>query len=387
MTLNIARIRAIPVNVPYRHPPVMSAGASKYSTRTVIIVDTSAGISGVGEASYGFPAGIIEQEFAPAITGLDALDHALLRRHCLPEKFDFGTPSLKMRLAAWGGIEIALWDILGKHAGIPVYRLLGGAFRRRAPFVAYSYADVDPEGSPKLMADRAMSAVEESGASIFEFKVGVHPVEVEIEVIRSVHAALQGRAEIAVDANMGMSLGSARRFLSAVGPVLENCEEPVASLRDMDLLAREFGVNISTHCSDLDTIMHYKDISGVVPTLDVAGGIGAVRRLSEALASLGRRVWLRSHAEAGIAWAAIVHLGISLPGLSRPAQSLVDLIEDDLILGERWSVREGGVMPPERPGLGVELDLEAVLRYHELYRSIGEVHVFPPTPRRYGEHM
>src|SRR5688572_15553129 len=116
MTLRITSIRAVPLNIPYRASPLMSAGASAYSSRTVIVVETESGTYGLGDAAYGFPAAIIEKEFASALVGLDALDHALLKRHCLSDHFDFGTPSLKTRLAAWGGIEVALWDILGKHA-------------------------------------------------------------------------------------------------------------------------------------------------------------------------------------------------------------------------------------------------------------------------------
>lgn len=381
MTTTIEKITAIPVNIPYRTVPVMSAGASAYSTRTVIVVETSDGITGLGEASYAFPAGIIERDFAPALVGLDALDHALLRRHCLPGHLDFGTPALKMRLATWGGLEIALWDILGKRSGQPVYKLLGGAFRRHAPFVAYAYAQTESADIPESMVRQAVEAIGETGAPIFEFKVGVHPLEVEIETVRAVHAALSGKAQIAVDANMGLSFDAARRLVSAVAPLLENFEEPSGTLREMQQLASEFGVDVSTHCSDLDIVTHYPGIRGIVPTLDVAGGIANFRRLSEILTASGRRVWLRSHAESGIGWAAMVHLGISLPGLVRPAQSLIDLIEDDLVLGETWHVRSGGVVPPDVPGLGIELDRDAVRRCHRIFLEKGEIQAFAPTPQ------
>jgi glucarate dehydratase len=382
MTLTIDRIQAIPVNVPYCRIPLMAGGVSGYSTRTIIIIETSSGICGLGEASYAFPADIITREFAPALIGLDALDHAGLRRHCLPVHLDFGTPSLKTRLAAWGGLEIALWDILSKHAGLPLYKMLGGACRRQAPFGAYAYAEEDPVAAPVSMARRAQEAIACTGASLFEFKIGVHPVEVEIETVRAVHDVLADRAAIAVDANMGMTLEAAHRFLAAAAPCLENIEEPVASLPHMEQLSRQYGVNVSTHCSDPDIVIHYPGIAGIVPTLDVAGGIASVRRLSELLNVLGRRIWLRSHAETGIGWAAMVHLGISLPSLERPGQSLIDLLEDDLILGDRWSVQNGGVMPPELPGLGVELDEEALRHYHEIHLQVGEVPAFPPAARR-----
>lgn len=57
------------------------------------------------------------------------------------------------------------------------------------------------------------------------------------------------------------------------------------------------------------------------------------------------------------------HLGIALPELDRPAQALINWVGDDLILGPIWQVRNGGVCPPQQPGLGVDLDQPAVERY------------------------
>jgi len=382
MDRQIKRVRAIPVNLSYRSVPVMTCGAIPSSTRTIIEVEASNGMIGLGEASYATPATIIEREFASAILGLDASDHALVKRHCLPRHLDYGTPGLQMRLAAWGGLEIALWDLLGKFAGLPVYRLLGGACRAKAPFVAYSYGESESAGAIEKMVDRALHSVGESGASIFEFKVGVHSIDLEIEMVRSVHDALKGRARVAVDANMGWTAEEADRFLKASSTLLENIEEPVADLQDMERIARRFGVQVSTHCSNLDVMRQYPGIRGVVPTLDVCGGISATRRLADVYGALGRDVWLRSHAESGVGWAAMVHLGISVPNLHRPAQALVDLMTDDLVLGETWHVREGGVCPPDSPGLGVEADWAAIQRCHEAYLVEGEVQAFTPDPRR-----
>jgi L-alanine-DL-glutamate epimerase-like enolase superfamily enzyme len=241
----------------------------------------------------------------------------------------------------------------------------------------------DDGNAVATMVERARNAIAASGAPIFEFKVGVHSPDLEIEMVLAVHDALKGRARVAVDANMGMDFDTARRFLSATSSFLENCEEPVAGLADMDLLGRQFDLNISTHCSDLPTMIHYPAIRGIVPTLDVCGGISAARQISDAGTALGRKVWLRSHAESGIGWAAMVHLGISLPNLRRPAQALIEDMVDDLVTGDCWVVRDGGVVPPEKPGLGVEADWAAIERYHAEYLAIGDVQGFLPEPTNY----
>jgi glucarate dehydratase len=379
--MKITAIHATVVNIPYRRSALMSAGLNDQSTRTIVEVHTDAGITGLGDCSYAFAAGVIEHEFAPALVGLDPRAGAELRRYCLPDHFDFGTPLLKARLAAWGGIDIALWDLIGKADGVPVYELLGGAVREAAPFVSYSYCPPDAVRAADTLAALARDTVARSGARIFEFKIGVHELEIDIATIRAVHAALAGRAQIAVDANMGLSLVAAQRLLGEVAPLLENIEEPVPSLQEMEELARRFDVNVSAHCADLETMRSFAHV-GVVPTLDACGGISGARRLAQVLGAAGRRVWLRSHAESGIGWAAIVHLGMATAELARPAQSLMDLISDDLVLGEPWDVRQGAVRAPAAPGLGVALDRGALSACHALYRERGEVPAFPPALRR-----
>ena len=213
--------------------------------------------------------------------------------------------------------------------------------------------------------------------------MGVHPPKVDIDTIVA-GACGPGSAEhsFAVDANMALS--GRRRGLSAARgcALLENIEEPVASLRLMEQLASDFDAHTSAHCTDLDAMMPYRHVD-CVPTLDACGGITGVRLLAQALGEAGRRVWVRSHAESGIGWAAIVHLGMSTPELGRPAQSLMDLCTEDLILGDRWDVREGGVCA-RRPsqGRGVSLDRAALDTCHELYCELGEVQAFPPALRR-----
>jgi glucarate dehydratase len=379
--MKITAIRATPVNIPYRNPARMSAGTMEHSTRTIIEVQTDAGITGLGDASYAFAAEVIEREFAPALVGLDPCAGPQLKRHCLPDHLDFGTPLLKVRFAAWGGLDIALWDLIGKTRGVPVYQLLGGAIRERAPFVCYAYSPPEADRAPDVMSEIARKAVNSSGAQIFEFKVGVHPPKVDIDTIIAVHTALAGKAEVAVDANMALSYDVAGYLLREVAPLLENIEEPVASLRQMEQLASDFNVRTSAHCTDLDAMMPYPHVD-CVPTLDACGGITGVRQLAQALGEMGRRVWIRSHAESGIGWAAIVHLGMSTAELGRPAQSLMDLCAEDLISGDRWDVRGGGVCAPAAAGLGVSLDRAALDACHELYRELGEVQAFPPALRR-----
>jgi len=337
---------------------------------TIVEVETEAGVVGLGETRGDWGARIINERFAAAIICLPADDRRAVREACLAKTpLDYGYPEYLPDRSAFAAIEEALWDIAGKEAGLPLYQLLGGAVRERAPFVAYAYA-VDPdEGhsdieNARIMADIAAESVKKTGASMFEFKVGLHSPECEIGVVRAVREAIGPDVDISVDANMGFTVEQARRFLSGVAEArLANIEEPVAGLGAVERLRGEFGVPVSTHCVDLDALSRYPGIDSVVSDPQLMGGISEVIELAIGARAINKRFWLRARWELGIAWAVMCHLGVARPELDRPSQALIDWVEDDLILGDTWLVTEGGVRPPETPGLGVELDRAAMKRY------------------------
>ncbi|MBL8705240.1 MAG: hypothetical protein JNM30_10365 [Rhodospirillales bacterium] len=107
----------------------------------------------------------------------------------------------------------------------------------------------------------------------------------------------------------------------------------------------------------------YPEIDAVASDPPLHGGIDGTLALMRAVACTGRGFWLRSTWELGIAWAVACHLGVSRGEITRAGQGLIDLVDDDLVLGEPWLVRNGGVAPPDRPGLGVALDRDALREF------------------------
>src|SRR5262249_38556244 len=149
-------------------------------TRTIVEVTTEGGLTGIGETRGAPAAATINQRFAPALAGCSATDRHAARARCLPARIDWGlAPEQRLDLMAFSAVEIALWDLLGKACGLPVYALLGGAARERAPFVAYLYgAGLGPGRSeadiPGLIADLAVRRIAETGSTLLELKVGIH---------------------------------------------------------------------------------------------------------------------------------------------------------------------------------------------------------------------
>jgi glucarate dehydratase len=374
-TLAIERVTATAVSVPALRTCTWAFGRSYGHTRTIVQVFTRGGLVGIGEAPGDNAAPIIAGRFAPKLVGVSALEHQTVRAACLGLHRDFGYLADLPAAIAYSAVEIALWDVLGKHLGQPVFRVLGGAARERAPFGAYAYTAAVEEGHstaeiPGLMAQIAVDAIRKSGAALFEFKVGRHPVSCDIETVHAIRAAVGPHIDLSCDANMAMPYDAARRFFDGVQSAkMADIEEPVATLAAMQRLRRDFGIPVSTHCTDTETLAAYPDIDNAVGDINVNGGFSGCLALAQIMRSHGRRFWLRSNGETGVGWAGLCHFGMTCAEADRPAQTLIDWIEDDLVEGTTWLVRDGGVRPPEKPGLGVELDDTALRHYAGLYAS------------------
>ncbi|MBM3517642.1 MAG: hypothetical protein FJX56_07130 [Alphaproteobacteria bacterium] len=377
--MKIADIRTTVVTVPTLFPYGFSQGWSDGFTRTILEVETDDGLIGLGEAPYAKSAATIRGKFLPRIKGLRVEEVETARRLCVKQHNDFGGLKDASEEAAFAGIEMALWDIAGKRAGLPVYQVMGGRVRRAAPFVAYGSIVVRERTNhtekeiPKLMADYAREAVARSGATFYEFKIARYSVDCDIAATQAIREALGPDIAIGVDMNMAYTMDQCRRYLDATRACdLANLEEPVARLADLERIRRDYGIPVSSHCTDYEMIVHYPAIDSVVGDLHVHGGIAKTCREAAIAESHNKRFWLRSSLELGISWAAMAHFGVICPQADRPAQALFDWIEDDCVAGEPWHVRDGGVAPAETPGLGVALDRAAVEKYHEHYQRHGE---------------
>src|SRR5262249_34820712 len=164
------------------------------------------------------------------------------------------------------------------------------------------------------------------------------------------------------------TLGLARTFLDGAAACgIENFEEPTARLADYPRLQDEYRLSTSTHCTDFDLLVGAtggrSPIDAVVSDLHYHGGIGPIRDLAIAGGARGHRFWLRWSWDLGLSWAAMCHVPLATPAIERPSQCLIGFVADDLVDGEPWLLREGGVRPPEAPGLGVDLDRSAVERF------------------------
>ena len=223
-------------------------GAAGYldDCRTLIIrVATDNGIEGWGEATQGRPGNTYETletmqimvrgYFAPALIGMD-----LEETGAVIDKLQgvrYGHPITK------AGLEIALYDALGKFYSLPVYRLLGGPYRRQIELVGGLGMDLSAE----IIGAKAQELKHE-GYRRFKLKIGHKELQKDIDRVRAVREAVGPEALIRVDGNATYSLTEARELLNALSRFhLSDAEQPLArgDLRSLAELRRSLSIPIA----------------------------------------------------------------------------------------------------------------------------------------------
>src|SRR5688500_1625531 len=135
--MKITNIRATHVNIRLDAAPWTAPGHSGGASKSIIEVETDAGIIGRGEAPWWHFGEVIKAEIAPALIGADPLDLADCEARCVPPWQITANTGENAASVAFGSVELALWDIRGKMFGMPLYKLLGGAVRKDILFSEY----------------------------------------------------------------------------------------------------------------------------------------------------------------------------------------------------------------------------------------------------------
>ena len=159
--MKIENVETFLVKLPFDSGSSEGWAARGWTTLDYVLIriDTDAGISGWGDAfGYGAAAATraaVEHMIVPSILGKDARDVAGLHRALQMQHHIWGRYGVT--LFAISGVDIALWDIAGKAAGMPVHQLLGGARRTRIP----AYASLFRYENPEVVAERTRAALDE----------------------------------------------------------------------------------------------------------------------------------------------------------------------------------------------------------------------------------
>jgi muconate cycloisomerase len=331
-------------------------------------VHTDEGITGLGEVSCTpvwsgednrTAAHLIQQELAPVLIGEDPTQIERVIR--LMNRTVANNPFTK------AGIEIALWDILGKVAGLPVYRLLGGAVR---DFVTTKFSVSGLE--PAKAAEVAAWAVAQ-GFRTMKVKVGIDPDQ-DVARVRAVREAIGPDIRLGVDANGGWAPRVAIQTIRRLYPYnIFFAEQPVADL-DIAWLA-DVRSQVEVPVMADESVYSLQDAmsivrAGAADILSVyvgkGGGISAARKIAAVAEAAGIVCTVGSNLELGVASAAMIHLAMATPTIAAeefPCDILTPFFYETDLLVESLPITAGSARPSDRPGLGVELDEAQLRRY------------------------
>ena len=168
----IARVEAWPVNVPLEATYLMASGVVPGISRTVVKVTTDDGVVGLGEATSPSDAETLRGELGQAFVGRDAGDVLAELGRLEPPPVEHRGDAQVVISSPLAGVEIALWDIAAREAGVPLHELLGGAVRNEVRFSEYFAYRPGLEETPADVAAFCARMVEEHGSPVFEGKVG-----------------------------------------------------------------------------------------------------------------------------------------------------------------------------------------------------------------------
>jgi len=373
------------VPIPLAQQHLSDFGRISAFDSTVVRIETACGLVGYGEAkeevgssgnNHGLTA-LIKYKFGPALIGEDPRDinrlwetlyngvrdhYALRDGHVFPILGRRG-----VTVSAISGIDMALWDILGKSLGAPVWRLLGGRKAERMPaYASGGWADAAGIGQQLL------SYIERGGFRAVKMRVGVidGPVIKSVERVRAARAALGPDIGLMCDAHGTYTVADAKRFCRLV----EDCEltwfeEPVTAddKRGLAEVRASTSVPIAVGESEF-TRFDFLDIAQrggadiFQPDLAICGGISEAMRIGAIASAYNLR--LAPHLWTGaLAFAAGLHVAAASPAgwILEYSLGANPLLHE--LAAEKFTVHDGMLEVPDRPGLGVTVDESFVQRH------------------------
>jgi L-alanine-DL-glutamate epimerase-like enolase superfamily enzyme len=363
--MKITNVQAIPLSIPLRQETPESLWAAGLGKQIIVQVATDEGIVGVGEAfAYGAPLAVcaVIEEVKPVLLGVDPTQPELLFERLSRASLLYGRRGVG--LFALSGIDIALWDIVGKARNLPLYRVLGGVEAKRLP----AYVSLLRYQTPPEIARVVVRYLEAGFQAIKLHQVDVKSVSMAREVAGD-------HIELMLDVNCPWTVEEAVGMAQALAPYrLAWLEEPVWPPDDYAGLARvrkEAGVPIASGENE-GTVYGFaallaQDAADILqPSVTKVGGVSEWRRVAALAVQHNKQVAAHSF-YCGPGLAATLHLMAALPGctyVELPGCSLeVPLLQEPL------EAQGGTIGVPESPGLGVALNTEVLQKYP--YASTG----------------
>ena len=349
----------------------LGLGSGVKRDEVIVFVETDEGVTGIGESYHGFaPEAIksyVENYYKPLLVGQDPSDIEGLWNKMYFATLQHGNAGV----LAVSGVNVALWDIRGKVLGEPVYKLLGGSHKTRIP--AYIGCHCFGWKAPELLLEEARGYVAKGFKAIkLRGGMGVHR---DLEAVRVCREGLGPDIAIMIDANSAYTAPEAVQlarmlteydtffFESPFDFTLHNHHRDMARLRGMNATPIASGGNLFTRFQYRDLILH-GGVDYVTPDAGKCGGLSEAIRIASMASAFG--VLIAPHSTAGLNMMANLHFTAAIP------DHIMCYMEwdeasfcppRDEVLTNPIAVENGYLVLPDKPGLGTEINPEALEKY------------------------
>jgi len=382
--------------VAFVDPPLLNTVGvhQPFALRAIIQLDTDAGLVGLGE-TYADTRHLARLEAAAdAITGLDvfALNaiRAAIADRLRGDDAAVGTAGMITSASAVDQVlspfEVACLDVQGHAIGRPVSDLLGGAVRDSVPFSAYLFykwathpgraADswgeaLDPEG----IVAQAKRMIGEYGFTAIKLKGGVFPPDEEMKAIEALHDAFPNHP-LRLDPNAAWTPQTSIKVAAGLAGILEYLEDPTPGLDGMAEVAQQAPMPLATNMcvvafDQLAPAVAKQSVRVVLSDHHYWGGLQRSRQLAGICDTFGLGLSMHSNSHLGISLAAMVHLAGATPNLTYACDTHWPWKTEDVVKPGVLEIRAGSVAVPTTPGLGVDIDDDALAALHDQYVKCG----------------
>ncbi len=351
VTVTAVEVPQIPPIAPYRS----HIRTSSTTQSAIVQVDTDEGLTGWGEHNINFLPNISSSRMTAQardwLIGCDPQNLSTFHRDC----------PLETRLKS--GIELALWDICGQAAGLPVAMLLGGIVRERIELAACMGIQ-----SYERAGEIAAWCVEQ-GFTTLKTKAG-SDIQEDLEMVRGVRDAVGGRLKLRIDPNRAYSPRQAAELAQCLEEYeLEYLEQPIPAepLSDAAWLRGQTRTPIALNESVVDpasvlAILQAEAAAFILPDTHIAGGILPCVTIGKICEAAGIPCIMHCGHDLGPKTAAMLHVAAAVQGYTLANDSTYYGLEDD-ILTERFQIDRGAIAVPRKPGLGIKGDPERIKKY------------------------
>jgi glucarate dehydratase len=380
--------------VAFTDPPLLnSVGVHEpFALRAVIEVATDAGLAGLGETYADEQHLAALHAAARAIVGADVYHTEEMYRRVLalaPPETTIASGLIGHSAAAdrvFSPFEVACLDIQGKAAGRPVADLLGGAVREEVPFSAYlfykwaAHPGVDPDDwgealDPDGIVAQAKRMIDEYGFTAIKLKGGVFPPAQEIAAIQALRAAFPGHP-LRLDPNAAWTPATSLKVARELDGVLEYLEDPTPGIDGMAEVAAKAPMPLATNMcvvsfAHVPPAVRQNAVQVILSDHHYWGGLRRSQQLAGICETFGIGLSMHSNSHLGISLAAMVQLAAAVPNLTYACDTHWPWKTEDVVAGQPLIFSGGALRVPSGPGLGVELDREALARLHDQYLACG----------------